>query len=82
MKRFRAVTVALIVLTAIITPAALRMFPGGTLFVFIVWGLAVLSALIWRAQGKQKQETESDLRAVALAAEMRAPVQVWPRCLQ
>lgn len=72
LRRFRRVNRALIAVAGTITPVASAVSFGGREMLWILWPLAVLCALIWRAKDRQKNETISDQRAVALTGDAEA----------
>lgn len=72
LRRLDAVTHLLILGAVAVAPAA--RLAGTSEFGFIVWlwPCAVVAALVFRAKDKQKNETVSDLRAVALTGNAEA----------
>ncbi len=68
------ITTALIAVAALFAPLVRTTAPQAATAVLFVWPVCLIAAMALRAQHRQKHETESDLRAVALTGDGEALV--------
>jgi heat shock protein HtpX len=81
-RRLRQLYVVIsgLVVLAVAIPIAARVMQSSRSFVpWILWGAALVSALVWLARDRQKNETASDLRAVAATGNPEALVRALTR---
>ncbi len=69
MRRLESLNQVLIVLAAGLPLLLQRLSPEGASWVPLLWPLAVVASLVMRARRRQREETESDLRAAALSGD-------------
>jgi Zn-dependent protease with chaperone function len=72
MRRYRRVDVGLIGLSVIATPISRVAFPSEAAFAWLLVPLVILCALVVRARDRQRNETASDVRAIALCGDADA----------
>lgn len=73
-RRMNIVTYALILLGAVLAPVVRATVPQALTASLLTWPVVMIVAMALRAQHRQKHETESDLRAVALTGDGEALV--------
>jgi len=69
MKRLELLTIALALSGAFVEPAARILVPAAQSWLFIAWAAFVVTFQAMRARSRQKNETDSDLRAIALTGD-------------
>src|SRR4029077_3347485 len=67
LRRMSLVVYALVAAGALLSPVVRLMAPQALTAMLILWSLGFAAATVWRARHRQKHETASDLRALALA---------------
>jgi Zn-dependent protease with chaperone function len=71
--RLHAAIASLVVIGAAVAPMSRWFFPNDrTVFCAALWPVVLLLFLMWRARDRQRNETASDLRAVALSGDADA----------
>jgi Zn-dependent protease with chaperone function len=73
LRRLNAIAYALVALGAVL-PAVLRVWEIPSILGWVIWASILLGALMWIARDRQKNETASDLRAVAITGDAEALV--------
>jgi Zn-dependent protease with chaperone function len=74
LKRMRVVDLLLIASAAAVMPVSSWLGGSSSLFPLLLWALALLASMVWRVRDRQRHETDSDLRAVALCGNAEALV--------
>lgn len=74
LRQLRMVSRLLIAGGTILTPLMLQLIPSAAFVACLLWPVVVLVTIALMAQGRQKHETASDLRAVALTGNPEALV--------
>jgi Zn-dependent protease with chaperone function len=73
-RRRRALMYALVAGGALLSPVVRLTFPPAQLASLILWEIVLVAAIVLLARDRQKHETASDLRAIALAGDPDALV--------
>lgn len=74
LRRIRVVDLLLITSGAAVAPLARLAGLSSYLLPLLLWVFALVAAMVWRARDRQRNETASDLRAVALCGDSEALV--------
>ncbi len=72
LKRLRTVDLLLIASAAAVTPLSRWFGVSSSLFPVVLWAFALVGSMVWRVRDRQRNETASDLRAVALCGNPEA----------
>lgn len=79
LRRMRLVNAGLIVTGVAIPPLARVLDISWAHWVILLWYLSFLAEAVWRARDRQRNETASDLRAVALCGDADALIRALTR---
>jgi Zn-dependent protease with chaperone function len=78
-RGMNAVNLALVAGAVSIAPLMRHVDPGGVPMAPVIWMLILVATLVVRARNRQKHETASDLRAIALTGDPEALVRALTR---